>query len=151
MSMINTNEVDLSIGQNIVVELLKKWGWWYYKENKIDDLGYPKASSFVNERVQGLRRDSSSYVAEYGNDEALPLLINDALIRKPLYLKIAEVAYSQCRHGCSANDKADLLKKQGFYLGSSRDACRKKYHQLESNLHSMLEGYILCQEFEKIA
>ena len=141
-STINKPELQ----NTFIIQLLEKWGWWYHNENKTIDLGYPKTASFVNERVDGLRRDAAGYVSELDENQALPLMIHDGLMKDTLFMKIAKISYGICRRGCSISDKANLLKHEGYYLGSSKEACRKKYAQLEDNLHCYMAGFVNCYE-----
>ena len=151
MSRSTVREPDIQLGQGVTIQCLKSWGEWYYRENKPVYLGFPKAVSFLNERVQGLRRIVDEYDTEYADEEAIPLMIQEALGKKPIYLKVADITYSRCRYGCSYPEKANLLKQEGYFLGSSKDSCRKKYQALEDNLHSYIEGYLICQENENNA
>ena len=146
MSTSTVREPDIRIGQGVAIQCLKSWGEWYHRENKSVYLGFPKAASFLNERVQGLRRIVDEYDIKHADEEAIPLMIQDALSKKTIYLKVADITYSRCRYGCSHPEKANMLKQEGYFLGSSKDSCRKKYQTLEDNLHSYIEGYLICQE-----
>lgn len=131
---------------NIVKLLLKRWGVWYYNENKSINLGYPSQSSFLNlPNEKGVKKDSSAYVAEYDDRDELSPIIHNVLLKNPVYLKVAEISYSSCRD-CSNPVKSVLMKKANYYLGSSEDTCRKKYSELEGKLHAYIEGFVACNE-----
>lgn len=125
-----------------VIYMLQRWGEWHRENSRLPNLGFPKSVPFIWERVGGVNRDASSYVEEYGEDDALPLLINQALGCNKYFKHVAEISYAFNNSRTSTSEKAKQLRKRNVYLGSSLDSCRKKYTELEKNLHSFIQGFI---------
>ncbi|MDB4461515.1 hypothetical protein N9043_01045 [bacterium] len=130
----------------LAISFLQRWGAWYHSESKMPDLGFPKQSPFIQERVGWTKTDSMKLIHEDDTNSAIPELIHGALRMNRTFMQVAEISYVYCRGGCSIPNKARLLKQNNFYLGSSEDACRKKYKELEQNLHSYIGGFITYHE-----
>ena len=137
---------DPTYQDTIVIQMLEIWGNWFREASRLPNLGYPTSVPFIWESTGGNRRDSASYVEEYGESEALPLMIHYALKMNRTFLKVAEITYAFNRPNTSVKEKARQMRLRNFYLGSSEDSCRKKYKQLEDNLHSYIQGYITAYE-----
>lgn len=112
---------------------LKDWARWSKEENKLQDIGYPKQTAFMNDGT------GAGFITDVPPDQNV-LLVEKVLRTQPTLHQVAQSTYI-FNTKCSITEKAiRFYKNTGIWLGSTDNTRRVTYKAYEVQLVAFVAG-----------
>jgi len=126
---------------DVAIFTLKHWGREFKRSSKLEDIGYPKQCSFMNDPT------GAGYHSDIEPDDNV-IHVDKVLRKQPILYLVAQCSFAFHAKESIATKSNLLHVRGGVWLGSTSNSQRVMYKALETQLVAYIDGAFAAMDEE---